>query len=122
MSEASVFLHPARYEPFGLAPLEAALSGAALVLGNIDSLREIWGATAIYVSPDDEAELLRAAHRLADDPVFRHALAKQSQERARAFSVELMADRYVALYRGLMLHGARSKPSRQSNSGMQVGA
>ncbi len=35
---------PARYEPFGLSVLEAALSGCALVLGDIPSLRES-GAT-----------------------------------------------------------------------------
>ena len=33
---------PARYEPFGLSILEAALSGCALVLGDLPSLRELW--------------------------------------------------------------------------------
>src|SRR5262245_47932582 len=33
MGRAAVFVHPALYEPFGLAPLEAALAGSALVLG-----------------------------------------------------------------------------------------
>lgn len=108
MSEAPVFLHPARYEPFGLAPLEAALSGAALVLGAIDSLQEIWGDCALYVSPDDASELQRAATRLADDPVLRHGLAKRAQRRGRAFSLDLMTDRYTALYRALLgsaVHG-----------------
>src|SRR5690606_28205132 len=34
MARAAIFVLPARYEPFGLAPLEAALAGCALVLGD----------------------------------------------------------------------------------------
>ncbi len=36
-----IYALPARYEPFGLTALEAALAGNALVLGDIASLREI---------------------------------------------------------------------------------
>ena len=43
---AAVFAAPARYEPFGLAILEAARDRCALVLGDIPSLRELWGADA----------------------------------------------------------------------------
>src|SRR5690606_18489475 len=42
LASAAVYVLPARYEPFGLSALEAALSGCALVLGDIGSLREIW--------------------------------------------------------------------------------
>src|SRR5439155_5441375 len=51
MARASIYALPARYEPFGLSALEAALAGCALVLGDIPSLREVWGDTAIYVNP-----------------------------------------------------------------------
>src|SRR5690606_871916 len=40
LARASIFALPARYEPFGLCALEAALAGCALVLGDIPSLRE----------------------------------------------------------------------------------
>jgi glycogen(starch) synthase len=52
---------PARYEPFGLSVLEAALSGCALVLGDIASLREVWGGAACYVRPGDSRAAPRAA-------------------------------------------------------------
>src|SRR5690606_19010272 len=48
-ARAAVFVHPAVYEPFGLAPLEAALHGCPLVLGDIPSLREVWDNAAMYV-------------------------------------------------------------------------
>src|SRR5205085_10355716 len=52
-ARASIYALPARYEPFGLSVLEAARSGCALVLGDIESLRENWDGAAIFVSPDD---------------------------------------------------------------------
>src|SRR6187551_3747465 len=60
MDRASVFAHPARYEPFGLAPLEAARAGCALVLGDIPSLREIWGDAAVYADPTSAFQLREA--------------------------------------------------------------
>jgi glycogen synthase len=47
-SIAAVYALPARYEPFGLTVLEAALCGCALVLGDIPSLRETWGGDARF--------------------------------------------------------------------------
>ena len=55
--DASIFALPARYEPFGLSILEAALSGCALVLGDIPSLRELWAGAAVFVPPDDHKAL-----------------------------------------------------------------
>ncbi|MGH9491549.1 MAG: glycosyltransferase family 4 protein, partial [Terriglobales bacterium] len=43
LAGAAVFVLPSRYEPFGLGALEAALSGCALLLNDIPSLREVWG-------------------------------------------------------------------------------
>ena len=57
LAAASIYALPARYEPFGLSALEAALSGCALVLGDIPSLREVWGDAAIFVDPDDHDAL-----------------------------------------------------------------
>src|SRR5690606_16056187 len=49
LARASIYALPAQYEPFGLSALEAALSGCALVLGDIPSLREVWGNAACFV-------------------------------------------------------------------------
>ena len=52
-ARAAIYCLPARYEPFGLSVLEAALSGCALVLGDIPSLRENWTGAAEFAPPDD---------------------------------------------------------------------
>jgi glycosyltransferase involved in cell wall biosynthesis len=98
LGRAGIYAFPACYEPFGLSVLEAALAGCALVLGDIPSLREIWGAAATFVEPDDRAALARAITRLCDDEALRRAHGAQARRHALMFGPERMADAYLALY------------------------
>jgi glycosyltransferase involved in cell wall biosynthesis len=100
LRSASIFALPARYEPFGLAPLEAALAGCALVLGDIASLREVWGAAAEFVASDDE--LAGAIERLIEDDELRAARARAARRRALEYSPRRMASAYRALYSRLL--------------------
>ena len=94
----SIFALPARYEPFGLSVLEAALSGCALALGDIPSLREIWGGAALFVSPDNSDGLARALNQLIADEKLLHDLSKRARQRGLELSLERMAVGYRAIY------------------------
>lgn len=104
LARASIYAHPARYEPFGLSALEAALSGCALVLGDIPSLREVWGDAAIYVPPDDTATLVEVLCELINYPKRRAAMGKAARTRAKRYSPELMAQAYWHAYDNLVAH------------------
>jgi glycosyltransferase involved in cell wall biosynthesis len=101
LARAAVFAAPARYEPFGLTALEAALSGCALVLGEIPSLREVWGEAALFVCPEDAAGLAAVTNRLLHDPVERSRMAGAARERAARYTVEAMSAGYLSAYRQL---------------------
>ncbi|WP_437935687.1 glycosyltransferase family 4 protein [Sorangium sp. So ce341] len=111
LARASIYAHPARYEPFGLSVLEAALSGCALVLGDIPSLREVWRDAALYVDPGDTEALRRALEALVDDPVRRQEMASRARARASAFSPRRMARGYLHLYGELLGGSARTRRS-----------
>jgi glycosyltransferase involved in cell wall biosynthesis len=96
---AAVYALPARYEPFGLTVLEAALSGCALVLGDIESLREVWGGAARYVAPDDHDGLCRTLNELLADEALRLRMAALAMARARDFTPARQARQYLDLYR-----------------------
>jgi glycosyltransferase involved in cell wall biosynthesis len=98
MGRAAIFAHPARYEPFGLVALEAALAGCALVLGDIESLREQWDGAALFVAPGDGAALHAALQRLIDDAALRGELAAAAQARGQRRHVRATAAGYLALY------------------------
>jgi glycogen synthase len=98
-ADAAVYALPARYEPFGLSVLEAALSGCALVLGDIASLREIWGDAAIFVRDRDIEGALQELIRNAD---LRERMSRLAYERAAYFTSERMAAGYRAAYSSVL--------------------
>ncbi len=82
-ARASVFCSMARYEPFGLAVLEAARAGMRLVLSDIPSFRELWDGAATLVA--NEAALLPALRAALDQPGDGGA-----QERAARYTIDAM--------------------------------
>jgi glycosyltransferase involved in cell wall biosynthesis len=111
MARAPIFALPALYEPFGLSILEAGLSGCALVLGDIPSLRETWADAAVYVDPRNPKALTRAIRKLIDDPRRREALGARARSRALFYSHDRMGTAYLSLYRDLMRKSASTPPS-----------
>lgn len=102
MRRAAIYALPARYEPFGLSILEAALCSCALVVGDIPTLREVWGDAAVYVPPGDPEALAFHLDVLAGDPLRRGALGVAARARAAQYSPRHMAAGYRALYDGLV--------------------
>jgi len=99
---AAIYALPARYEPFGLSILEAALAGCAPVLGDIPSLRELWNGAARFVPPDDQQALRTALQQLINNPPQLQQLAHRARRRAHEYSTAAMASRYLRVYQQLL--------------------
>ncbi len=98
MDKASVFVMPSKYEPFGLAVLEAARAGCALVLADIPTFRELWGDAAAYFNPFDAQSAKTAIKSIVDNELVRNDFAGKAKEKAESFSAALMAGKYYELY------------------------
>ncbi len=105
---AAIYVLPARYEPFGLTALEAALAGCALVLGDIRSLRETWGDAALFVPPGDALALRQALESLIRDESRRASLAARARSRALEYTPRRMAAGYLRAYRRLLRQKERA--------------
>ncbi len=102
-ANAAVYVATSQYEPFGLAPLEAALSRCAIVASDIPSLREIWGDAAIYFRNNDAISLQESLEDLAKNPGRITAAAGKAYRRAmRYYTSKKMTDDYLNLYRSLV--------------------
>ena len=106
---SSIYIAASRYEPFGLAPLEAALCGCAVVARDIPSLREVWGAAAIYFHDADGLELL--LRFLAEDQAALRQAQSAAFDRARQYTPEEMGASYMDIYAGL-IRSSRMKTRR----------
>jgi glycosyltransferase involved in cell wall biosynthesis len=77
------------------------MSGAALVLADIPTFRELWRDTALFVSPDDSSAWSRAIAELAEDKTLRERLATEARARAGQFTLARQAEQLWGLYSGL---------------------
>jgi glycogen synthase len=99
LDRAQIYLSPARYDPFGLLQLQAALRGCALLLSDVPSYRELWDGAACFFTSGDATDLRRQWQRLLVDADLRADLQQRADERARSrFRPERMAGAYAQLY------------------------
>jgi glycosyltransferase involved in cell wall biosynthesis len=99
LQRAAIYLSPARYDPFGLLPLQAALDGCALLLSDIPSYRELWDGAACFFRSDDAQDLRRKWRRLVKDADLRADLWRRAARRAHSnYTPSRMADQYVQVY------------------------
>lgn len=98
-SRAAIYAGTSRYEPFGLAPLEAALSRCALVFNDNPVFRQLWGDAAAFFAKDDSADLARAIHQLREDPELRRDSANRAYRSAcEKFTASRMVEQYEHVY------------------------
>jgi glycogen(starch) synthase len=96
---ASLYIATSLYEPFGLAPLEAAGHGCALLLADIGSFRELWDDAAAFVPPGSPDALAAEIEALMEDPARLDGLAAAAAARAaERYTAERMVEEYCGLY------------------------
>ncbi len=98
---AEILVHPARWEGFGLALLEAMLAARPVVASRVSSAPEIVvdGETGVLVEPDDPDALGTAILSLLGDRERAATMGAAGQARARdEFSVARMVEKTAAIY------------------------
>ncbi len=98
LAGSAIYVSAALYEPFGLGVLEAAQSGCALVLSDIESFRELWNGAAMFVDPHDPGSIARALQAISQDDDMRRRLADAARERAARYTTARMGMRTMSVY------------------------
>ena len=106
-AEAAIQVVPSLWaEPFGLVTVEAMARGTPVVASAVGAQPELIedGRTGYLVPPGDAAWLARRLADVMDDPDGRATVAAAAWQHASAnFSVDHMADQFVAIYNTLLL-------------------
>jgi glycosyltransferase involved in cell wall biosynthesis len=117
-----IFVSTSVYEPFGLAVLEAAQAGCALLLSDIPTFRELWHGAALFVPPRDDRGLAEAAQHLLHEPALRAELGEAARARAESLGLDRAARAMASLYAELIKdhRGRRSPRSTPGNARARV--
>ena len=115
MGRAAVFVAPSRFEPFGLAVLEAAGTGAALVLADIPTFRELWHDAALFCPAQSPEAFATAMKLLVGDQALREKLGAAAFERARCFTAERQTEGLLAVYASFFEAAATAPASAEAS-------
>ncbi len=102
---ATVHVHPAFYEGFGLPPLEAMTVGTPTIVSDVSSLPEVVGDAGWLVDPEDVEAWAAAIGRLLADEDLRADYRERGFRQASRFSLERMARETLAVYRRVIEAG-----------------
>ncbi len=104
-ASADLFWLPSRQETFGLAVTEAAACGLPLLLRDLPVYRDLFRPA--YASADAIEDCAAHIHRFRDDTAYANMMRMQAEALASRYDLDVIAERYVLLYRDLL---ARSFP------------
>jgi glycosyltransferase involved in cell wall biosynthesis len=103
LQTADALLQPSVYEGFGLPVLEAMACGCPVVATDIPPFREIAGAAAVLVTPDDVNALTTAVREVTASASHRQSMAALGLERAGAYSWDRCARETLEVYHATAL-------------------
>jgi glycosyltransferase involved in cell wall biosynthesis len=95
---AVALVHPARYEGFGMTPLEALARGCPVVVSDAACLPEIVGDAGLVVPTGEVGALVDALGPLVDGGATREALVAAGPRRAAAFTWAASAAAHARAY------------------------
>ncbi|HZJ68090.1 MAG TPA: glycosyltransferase [Kofleriaceae bacterium] len=96
-----VFVLASKFEPYGVALLEAKCAGSAIVATAVNEIPKLLNneVTGLVVPPESPEPMAKAFLRMAREPVLRRSLAEQAfGEAEKKHSIDAVAGAYQALY------------------------
>lgn len=92
MNAATAFLFPSWYEGFGIPNVEAMNCGTPLLVSDIPVHHEVIGDAALFVSPEDPKEWVRAMKQLAENNTLQEQLRQKGSLRSVQFDWKKTAE------------------------------
>lgn len=93
-ADADIYVHPAIYEPQGIAILEAMASKRPIIASATGGIPEMVGKAGILVAPNRPAELARSIELLVENSEMRSRYSELAFERAVTYDWKNIATKY----------------------------
>ncbi len=107
LANASVLVHPAIHEGFGIPPIEAMSCGTPVIVSDIKVLREICSEAAIYIDPYDIKDIATKIEHVLSNSKLQSQLTTLGRENARTFTWENSTNSLIKELRSLVDRGKK---------------
>ena len=105
-NNADLYLYPTRIEAFPIPISEAMACGCPIVTSRDAAFAEVAGDAAIFVDPENPADIADGILRVARDDQLKHKLRVKGVERSKNFSWEKCARETLGVIERLKLERA----------------
>jgi len=95
-------IFPSLYEGFGLPILEGQKAGRPVLTSNISPMKEVAGAGACLVDPENTESIRAGIKRIIEDDGYRASLVNKGFENIKQYDVQEIADQYLKLYAAIL--------------------
>jgi glycogen synthase len=118
MAHADVLVLPSLYEELGTVLLEAVQAGLPVVASRTGGIPDVIedGANGLLVPPGEPEAFARAIDRLLADRDLARRLSEEAKERGKDYDWEVLAERVLAVYRGVTAAAWRRSTQRRRKS------
>src|SRR5699024_501193 len=100
-SECDVVVQSSNWEGFGLTAVEGMACGKPVIASNVRGLSEIVRGYGILFEPLNSKELSEKIEVILSNEHIYREITNRCHERAKSFSLKLMAEKYLKTYESL---------------------
>lgn len=102
LHQSDIVVMSSHWEGFGLAALEGMAAGKPVIASDVPGLREVVKDAGFLFELHDEKALAEAITTLYHDKAIYQQTATACSQRALAYDISKMAERYLSLYQNLL--------------------
>ena len=101
LKTADIVCLSSHYEGLSLASVEGMASGKPFIASNVPGLRDVVSGAGLLFELGDAQGLAKHIEALMQDKAYYEEVAQQCMQRAKAYDIQVMLDKHIALYQSL---------------------
>lgn len=102
LKTSDVVVLSSHYEGLSLSSVEGMVSGKPFIASNSPGLKEVVENAGVLFPVGNVSILVEEINKLLNDSVYYDKIVSSCQEKAKLFDIDIMTDKYIEVYNGIL--------------------